>query len=37
MAMSSRMYVSIACLGLLCYGVRIDFARVGPQNPALSP
>jgi hypothetical protein len=37
MAMSSRMYVSIACLCLLCYGVRIDFGQSGPAEPGALP
>ncbi len=36
MVMWTRMYLSMACLGLLCFCVRIDFAQTcGPQTPAL--
>ncbi len=37
MAMWTRMYLSMACLGLLCFCVRIVFAQHGPAAPIALP
>jgi len=37
MAMWRRTYLSIACLGLLCFFVRIDFAQNRPADPGTLP
>ncbi len=37
MVMWTRMYLSMACLGLLCFCVRIDFAQNRPADPGTLP
>ena len=37
MVWCTRIYLSIACLGLLCFSIRIDFAQTAPADPGALP